>query len=208
MPLKVITSRGEKIPIHSPEDFKGVLGVEYLPHLSFIDSMTEIKVQSQCAKAEKKGWILPRQKWLGHFYAKGVRGGVALDLTIAWIDDKIGYGVWTNSAIPANAYVGEYTGILRKRRFFGRWQNSYCFDYYIGETRSRYVIDAEKAGNHTRFINHSATPNLETASLYCDGLFHVIVYANREIPAGTQLCYDYGENYWKKRGKPVLLTSR
>lgn len=203
MPLKVITSRGETIPVHSPKDFTEVLGVEYLPHLTFIDSTTESKVLAKCAKAEKKGWILPRQKWLGHFYGKGVRGGVALDLTIAWIDNKIGYGVWTNSAIPANAFVGEYTGVLRKRRFFGRWQNSYCFDYYIGETRSRYVIDAEKASNHTRFINHNAAPNLETASLYTDGLFHVIVYAMREIPAGTQLCYDYGENYWKRREGPL-----
>jgi SET domain-containing protein len=70
------------------------------------------------------------------------------------------------------------------------------------------VIDAQDFGNHTRFINHSFQGNLEPASVYCDGLMHVIFYANKTIPAGTQLCYDYGEDYWEKRGKPANLICR
>jgi uncharacterized protein len=206
MPLKVVTPEGDLVPIHSPQDLEKIFRIGYLPTIHFSDDKTQTKIQARCAKALQKGWITPRQKWLGCYYAQEIRGMIHLDLTIAWIDEKIGYGVWTNSAIAAHAYIGEYTGILRKPTFFGGWKNRYCFDYNIGEGRcSHYMIDAQDFGNHTRFINHSFEPNLEPASVYHDGLVHVIIYAPKAIPAGTQLCYDYGEDYWQKRGQPRAL---
>lgn len=206
MPLKVITPNGDSLHIHSPRDFEAIFKMGYLVGVSFRDAKTQDKIEKQCAKALCKDWITTRQKWLGHYYADAIRGKIQLDLTIAWIDEKIGYGVWTNRDIPSHAYIGEYTGILRKRFFFGRWKNRYCFDYNIGEGRkSGFVIDAQDVGNYTRFINHSFEPNLEPASVYCDGLIHVIIYAPQAIPAGTQLCYDYGEDYWQKRNKPEKL---
>jgi uncharacterized protein len=209
MPLKVITSEGNMISIHSSKDFEAIFKIGYLSSIRFKDSKTQGKVEKRCAKALQKEWMTSRQKWFGHYYAQGILGNIHLDLTIAWIDEKIGYGVWTNIDIPAQAYIGEYTGILRKRVYFGRWKNRYCFDYPIGEERnSSYVIDAQDFGNYTRFINHSFESNLEPASAYCDGLIHIIVYAPKAIPAGTQLCYDYGEDYWQKRDKPYDLTRR
>jgi uncharacterized protein len=206
MPLKVITREGNTLSIHSPKEFESVFSISYLPSVRCIDGKTEGKIEKRCAKALKKEWITPRQKWLGQYYAQAIRGEVHLDLTIAWIDAKIGYGVWTNRDIPAHSYIGEYTGILRKRLFLGRWKNRYCFDYNIGEGRkSSYVIDAQNGANYTRFINHSFEPNIEPVSVYCDGILHVIIYAPKAIAAGTQLCYDYGEDYWKKREKPRVL---
>lgn len=206
MPLKAITERGEASFIHSPQDFENIFRIGYLPSLRFNHKKTENKIKDLCVKAVRKKWITPRQKWLGHYYAHSIQGDVHLDLTIAWINEKVGYGVWTNIDLPAHAYIGEYTGILRKRFFLGRWKNRYCFDYNIGEGRnSGYVIDAQNFGNHTRFINHSFEPNLEPASVICDDLVHVIIYAPKAIPAGSQLCYDYGEDYWQKRSKPVDL---
>jgi hypothetical protein len=209
MPLKVITRDGETHEVHDPAELEKIFGIRFLNELAFSDPKLKSNVLKRCDKALRKEWITPRQKWLGHFYAEGLHGKIALDLTIKWIDASIGYGVFTNTDIPAQAYIGEYTGILRKRRLFGRWKNHYCFDYNIGEgRRSGYVIDAEKSSNHTRFINHSDTPNLEPAAVYSDGLLHVIVFAIRPIPAGEQLCYDYGEDYWKKRTTPVPINSR
>lgn len=206
MPLKVLTPEGTTHSIHSPQDFEEALKVRYLSQLGFTDDDLKKKIEKRCSKALAKGWITPRQKWLGHYYAQGIRGSVQLDLTIAWIDKTIGFGVFTHRPIPANAFIGEYTGVLRKRRFWGRWKNLYCFDYNIGEgKRTSFVIDAEKEGNHTRFINHSAQSNLEPVSVYCDGLVHVILYSTRAISAGEQLCYDYGDEYWEKRGVPAKL---
>jgi uncharacterized protein len=209
MPLKVITPEGNTLSIHSPQDFEKIFQIGYLSRLEFIDNKTQFKIEKRCDKALDKAWITPRQKWLGAYYAENIRGTVHLDLTIAWIDEIIGYGVWTNRDIPANFYIGEYTGLLRKRRFFGRWKNLYCFDYNIGEGRSAsFVIDAQNFGNHARFINHSYDANLEPISVYCDGLVHVVLHTIKQIPAGTQLCYDYGKKYWEKRGKPSELAAK
>lgn len=206
MPLKVITPQGGTHFIRSPQDFEEIFHVRYLSQLQFCDDKLQLKVQQRCDKALKKKWMTARQKWLGHYYAQGIHGKLPLDLTIAWIDESIGYGVWTNRDLPANSYIGEYTGLVRKRGLFGRWHNLYCFDYDIGEgRRTPFVIDARDSGNHTRFINHSFQGNIEPVSVYCDQAVHVILYAKESIAAGTQLCYDYGENYWKKRGKPTDL---
>lgn len=206
MPLKVITAEGDTLSIHLPQDFEKILHIGYLSRLEFIDTKTQFKIEKLCDKALDKGWITQRQKWLGQYYAQGIHGSIHLDLTIAWIDESIGYGVFTNRDIPAHTYIGEYTGVIRKRRFFTRWKNLYCFDYNIGsDRRTAFVIDAQDFGNHTRFINHSFQPNLEPVSVYCDGLVHVVLYASKPILAGTQLCYDYGEQYWKKRSKPKAL---
>ena len=207
MPLKVITPEGSTYSIHCPQDFEKIFRIRCLLGLQFADSKVQRNIEKCCYKALSNEWISPRQKWLGHYYSEGIRGKICLDLTIAWIDDVVGYGVWTNCDIPAQTFIGEYTGLLRKRFFWRRWENLYCFDYNIGEGRkSRYVIDAQDFGNHTRFLNHSDTPNLEPVSVYCDGLLHVIICSVDKIPAGAQLCYDYGHEYWKKRSKPIVLT--
>ncbi len=209
MPLKVITPEGNTLAIHSPADFEQALHIRYLSQLQFSDAKVSGKIEKLHEKALAKEWITSRQKWLGHYYAEGIRGGVPLDLSIAWIDESIGYGVWTNRPIAAHAFIGEYTGFVRKRRFWGRWKNLYCFDYTVGRGKSTsIVIDCQDGGNHTRFINHSYHPNLELVSVYCDGMIHVILYAKTAIPAGTQLCYDYGVDYWAKRGKPLELAAR
>lgn len=136
MPLRVIPLDGRTTSIHSPKDFETIFNIRYLPSLYFQNRKTQEKIEKRCDLALRKEWITVRQKWLGHYYARGMQGHIPLDLTIAWIDEKTGYGVWTNQNIPAQTYIGEYTGILRKRTFFGRWKNRYCFDYNIGEERA------------------------------------------------------------------------
>ncbi len=206
MPLTVINADHQSHVIHCPKDFEILFKMGYLPQLSFCDTKTQSRIERRCQRALNKEWITSRQKWLGHYYAQELRGLLPLDLTIAWIDPILGYGVFCNKEIPANTYIGEYTGILRKRQFFNRWKNLYCFDYNIGEgRRTSYVIDAQDFGNHTRFINHAFDANLEPVSIYEGGLVHVILYAKKRIPAGQQLCYDYGDDYWQKRKEPLTL---
>jgi hypothetical protein len=204
--MKVITADATQHQLHSPKDFERVLRIRYLKNLEADSLKTHEKIRNKCEKAYASEWITPRQKWLGAYYAKELRAPPPLDLTIAWMNDRIGYGVWTSRTIEPRTFVGEYIGVLRRRRFFGRWSNHYCFDYTIGPHRSSsFVIDCQKAGNHTRYINHSYQPNLDLTSVYFDGMMRVILIANREIPAGAQLCYDYGEDYWAKRGRPLNL---
>ena len=96
MPLTVTTREARKHSVHSPSDFERIFKMKYLSSIQFIDRKTQDRIEKRCAKALTKGWITPRQKWLGHYYGDGIRGTLPLDLRIDWIDEKIGYGVWTN----------------------------------------------------------------------------------------------------------------
>ncbi len=206
MSIKLVLQHHKEVTLCTPREFREAMGVVYQSDLQFMDEKLHQKVLKRCVKEDRKKWIDPRQKWLGSYYSQEIRAPFNPDVTISWIDPVFGYGVFTNKPIPRNAYVGEYTGIVRKRRFFGRLKNHYCFDYTIGfGMKTPYVIDAEQHGNYARYINHSDEPNLETASVLCDGVMHIIMYALTDIPAGSQLCYDYGENYWEKRKKPLPL---
>src|SRR5690606_34072176 len=108
------------------------LGVRYLDQLEYKDEKTARILAKKHAKAWRKGWIIDRQKWLGHYYGAGLAGKSHPDLIIAWVDPYLGYGVFAEKMILKRTYIGEYTGVLRKRRWWGRWENLYCFDYTIG----------------------------------------------------------------------------
>jgi len=174
--------------------------VRPLLHLEFTHEKLEQEVRALCAKALRKGWISPKQKWLGTYYARELSSGYTEDLDIIWISEEMGYGVFAKKDLKPYTYIGEYTGIVYKRRF-RRAQNSYyCFDYaFQEEKRSPYSIDAYRAGNITRYINHSDTPNVESVSVFHEGLLHIILRTIHPVAQGAQLVYDYGEEYWKKR---------
>lgn len=187
----------KEVSITSPKSFKQIFSVEYTNHLVFDSPDLERKVQNKLARR----FLSQREKWLGCFYAKNILLGCSVHLTIAWINQRVGYGVFANQEVTKNACIGEYTGLIRKRSWFEGDNNMYCFEYPILEyKRSPYVIDARLIGNHTRFINHSTEPNVASVLVYYQGKRHIILYANQKIHKGSQLCYDYGPNYWKNRG--------
>jgi len=174
---------------------------EYLPELIFEHVSVERKIEKKCRKALKKELVSIRQKWMGAFYAKEIEEKKALDLEVRWIDAQIGYGVFTRQKIKKGAFIGEYTGIVRKKRFWERKQDhDYSFEYLIGEEeKSLYYIDAKASGNITRFINHSDLPNLEPAAVIYREKIHIILFALKEIQPDMELSYDYGTDYWAKR---------
>jgi SET domain-containing protein len=102
-------------------------------------------------------------------------------------------------------FIAEYTGLLRKRSKADT-KNAYCFEYVVAQGfDSGYTIDAQEQGSIARYINHSEKANLNSALATLEGLSHVILYAKEPIAKGTQLCYDYGPDYWSKRTAPVAL---
>lgn len=198
----IFSDHGQGAKPCGPKEFEQVFGVRYLPTLEFANWRAENYLRKKCARAHKKGRIEKLTLWLGQLHKKEVARGADVDLTIKWIDEQMGYGLFTNKKIPAWHYIGEYTGLLRRRGLLKRDVNDYCFQYpREWSTTKAFTIDSEDQGNYTRFINHSDGPNVESRSFFHDGVFHIAFRSTQEIEAGSELTYDYGEIYWNNRKK-------
>ncbi|MCH9625106.1 MAG: hypothetical protein S4CHLAM123_02750 [Chlamydiales bacterium] len=184
------------------ERVEELFGLSYYPHLEYANWKIEHYVRSKCKQAHKKGKIEEAALWLGTLHAEKLASPFIPDVTIQWIHESIGYGVFTNRAISKWGFIGEYTGLLRRRNLMFPDLNDYCFMYpRKWWTSIPLTIDSEKQGNFTRFINHSDIPNCESVSVLYDGTFHIMFRAIRAISAGEQLTYDYGGLYWRRRDK-------
>ncbi|MBQ8498768.1 SET domain-containing protein-lysine N-methyltransferase [Chlamydia sp.] len=179
-----------------------LLQFSFLPQLAFQDPRTEKRIQQLCLREEKSFKISSLAKWLGQLHKQQLRAPKHPPTAICWINSYVGYGVFAREFIPAWSYIGEYTGILRRRQALWLDENDYCFRYPVPRYALRYfTIDSETHGNITRFINHSDNPNLEATGAFENGLFHIIIRAIKDILPGDELCYDYGPLYWKHRKK-------
>ncbi len=141
---------------------------------------------------------------LGNKFIHKIEEAYIPQVSVRWIDEKIGYGLFAEEDISMGDYAGEYTGIVRRndRRYFEPL-NNYCYEYPVDDEIGRsFVIDATQ-GNLTRFINHSLSPNLQPVHVYYDGFYHLIFIAMHKILQGQQLSYDYGKSYWYLREPPV-----
>ena len=186
----------------SLKELEEILRFRFLSSLEFQTPEIEKKVRKMAAKAIRKRQ-LTNEKWLGVNFRGELASGYVEDVSLRYIDENIGYGVFAEKTVPAGRFIAEYTGIVRKRRRRSDQTNNYCFEYAIGQLpRNPFIIDAKGQGNITRLINHSAEPNLESVSVFADGVLHIILVTIKSIKPGAQLCYDYGETFWKKRPKP------
>lgn len=173
--------------------------LEYLSHPIFEKEgiLGEILIKTQKAKLEDQ--IPPEKIWMGVYFDKEIQNGLHPPVEIRHIDEEVGFGVFSKGKIPPCAYVGEYTGIIQERKRKHLKDKVYCVRYTVWEMgRRNFVIDAEQKGNFTRFINHSAKPNLGLQSVYWRGLPRMIFVALKEIQEGTQLTFDYGSFFWKE----------
>ncbi len=97
----------------------------------------------------------------------------------------IGYGLYTNSKILNNTFIGEYTGIVSSGGKYnsnddinegGSSMSNYRLCY--PSTDGGFAIDAAEYGNVTRFINHSWRPNCEIRNIFLDGIIHCVFVSN------------------------------
>ncbi len=182
-------------------DLEKLLNFNYLPQITFEDLSTRQEVQM-------KGFSTTNAEAveLGNQYIQKVQISYIPRVSICWINNQVGYGLFAEEDIAAGSYVGEYTGIVRKNdRWYVPTVNNYCYEYpVIDEIGRNFVIDATE-GCFTRFINHSFSPNLKAAYLFHDGFFHLIFLALSSIKRGDQLTFHYGRSYWSGREPPQLF---
>ena len=181
------------------QEFRTATGVQYAPELQFENKKVLKSVSEQCSRAIETGTIAARSQWLGALHADQIRNHVVADSSIRWIDEKIGYGLFAEKEIQLGEFIGEYTGMVRRRRLLFATVNEYCFDYApFVLSFKKHMIDARDWGNELSFANHSETPNSETMGVLCDGLMHIIIRAIQVIPPSTEITYDYTgrQQFW------------
>ena len=200
--IKVLLKNSSEFLELSKAEFEKKMEIRWLDHLDFSNEKVIQKVVCRSEKAMKKKELSIREKWIGTHFHKEILYSFLPMVSIRWIDEKIGYGVFAEKDIPAGAYIGEYTGLVRKRTRWIDRKNDYCFEYTIGDwIYNPFIIDAKDQGNFTRYINHRDDPNLDPLSVFADGVMHIVFVTKKIIPKGAELSYHYGDTFWKKRSK-------
>uniref|UniRef100_A0A8C1AIM8 Euchromatic histone-lysine N-methyltransferase 1b n=1 Tax=Cyprinus carpio carpio TaxID=630221 RepID=A0A8C1AIM8_CYPCA len=109
--------------------------------------------------------------------------------------------LYPNVSFGSNRYVGE---IISDAEADVRENDSYLFslDSKVGDM---YCVDARFYGNISRFINHHCEPNLFPCRVFTshqDLRFpHIAFFACKNISAGDELGFDYGDHFWDVKGK-------
>jgi len=135
-------------------------------------------------------------------YQTKIASGYFIDVVIEWIDDVLQYGVFADRDINTGEYVGEYVGTVHQVYRLRPHFNEYCLHYPLFPSFRYFLTDCKFEGNESRFLNHSFEPNLELKVAAENGLLHCIFFSNQKIAAGSQLTFNYGEDYWSRRGNP------
>jgi hypothetical protein len=202
--------RGQnEIKEYTIQEFETATGLKYLPALEFQNQETFEAVRKKCARAIKKGTVWAQSRWLGTLHAHEIRNHAIANVSIRWIDETFGYGLFAEEDIATGQYIGEYTGLVRKCNLIFDRINEYCFAYPTNAMSfQKHIIDARDQGNEMRYANHSDQNNCESMGVLCDEILHIIIRAIRDVPAGLQLTYDYSGFYWLSRPRRPIPTEK
>lgn len=204
-PLAVYRRQEKRLDYFSEEDVLKHFNFRYIDDLKFQRFPYLNWVNKECDKRLLEEELRKQNLWKTHLYGVNLTHKKVPKTYVKWINSLVGYGLFALEDIPAYTWIGEYTGLIRKRTRHLDQYNNYIFGYVVANAETPFVIDAQNQGNYTRFINHSDEPNLRSSWLVLDRIGHVILIAQQKIPKHTQLTYDYGVDYWKKRTAPFEL---
>ena len=137
-----------------------------------------------------------------------VNKGRHVDLTIFKTANR-GWGVYCNENLIQGEFIDVYLGeVLTNEETSKREDQAdvekgsylYSLDKFIGDdpqltAENCYVVDGQYMGNATRFINHSCEPNCRQYTVsynkYDLRVYNLAFFAYEDIPAGTELTFDY-----------------
>ncbi len=112
----------------------------------------------------------------------------------------VGFGLFAFEPLPARQLIGTYAGLLTPIHDVAE-QGAYAHEAWPD---APVAIDAAVAGNHTRFLNHGAKPNIATVQCIIARSWHVLYVTSRAIAADEELLVDYGKEYWRRRKQKTL----
>ncbi|XP_068111082.1 N-lysine methyltransferase KMT5A [Hyperolius riggenbachi] len=129
-----------------------------------------------------------------------ITGGTEEGMKIDNVPGK-GRGVITTRDFHRGEFVVEYHGDLieitdakQREAEYAQDSTTGCYMYYFQYLNKTYCVDATKeTGRLGRLINHSKNGNCHTKLHDINNVPHLILIASRDIKAGEELLYDYGD---------------
>ncbi|CAD6186212.1 unnamed protein product [Caenorhabditis auriculariae] len=128
-------------------------------------------------------------------------------------DKSLGFGVRTMTFIPNGSPVFEFVGELTSHSSCTIPTTWVPLAKVLKENlppdimhtyASGWYVDPKTSGNVARFVSHGCFPNLAFYRVYSKGLAphqaHLVFFAMEDLPAGTELYFDYGPDYLKESG--------
>lgn len=185
-------------------------GVRYIPRSVVSPRLGELPDPSETPYYRENRTIFEE---LTRQYGGLLRSGYIAPVRIRTAGPGLGMGLFAEEDIPPGALIGEYAGMIQKARPLPLFvlpgvshPNDYAWDYPpAGEGIPPLEVNAFRAGNALRFVNHSFTPLCTAEHTVVDGRWVVFFTACADIAAGRQLTVDYGEEYWTCRQRTLIL---
>ncbi len=105
---------------------------------------------------------------------------------------RTGLGLFARKNLRKGDFVIEYTGKRLTPEEADKKGGRYLF-----AVDDEITLDASARHHIARYMNHSCNPNCEAIiEEYDDGDKRIMIYALRDIGAGEELTFDYGEEYF------------
>ena len=177
------------------QDFFSSLGVHYINDLIFIDSDTKERVRVDAQIHANTS----HNRNLVNRYGDKIGDDRILDSIEIKDAGEMGLGIFARESFGRGDFIGEYTGAIVPN-YEDPEIRGYKWVYQPHPNFSPKIalkLEGQYAGNHTRFINHSDTPNATPQWISHNGAWRIIITANREIKPGEQIYIFYGASYWE-----------
>ncbi|KAJ8604366.1 hypothetical protein CTAYLR_002562 [Chrysophaeum taylorii] len=120
--------------------------------------------------------------------------------------DGRGRGAFATQAIPKGTFLGSYEGdILGSSDLLDRYATS--DPEYVIRVDANCFLDGRAARRKSSFtpalMNHATAANVVR---YCSSRRPPVVdfFADAEIPEGDELCFDYGDAFWRGRAHSMI----
>lgn len=200
--IKIRKKESDAILLCSEKEFEELFAISYIQTPIFCTLPFLEQVISD------RPWLISHtvfgceHRRLGSALRSRLLTGYVANVSIGWINDEMGYGLFAEEDLPENVFIGQYCGIVRQVHRLEPELNEYCLHYPSRFfSYNYYVIDAKRAGNQTRFINHSDRANLQPMALLDRHFLHIGFFTSRACCKGEELTFNYGKNFWSKRRK-------
>ncbi|KAH9528291.1 Histone-lysine N-methyltransferase, H3 lysine-36 and H4 lysine-20 specific [Dermatophagoides farinae] len=103
-----------------------------------------------------------------------------------------GWGLRTLEDVEKDRFVIEYCGeVIDEKECRRRLETKTNKNFYYLTLDRVNIIDAGPKGNLARFMNHSCDPNCVTQKWMVNGATRCGIFALKDIPAGTELTFNY-----------------